>query len=112
MKYAKFVREIKKYGEVDKSWAHNNGHERPVMNHTVPLAIRELKPVYRPCVFDCGREVSNQHTEYRRVDYRDVRWLEKCVSCGLYKNPRTGEMMDHRSVNKYFPPRNNTIIED
>jgi cob(I)alamin adenosyltransferase len=112
VKYAKFVKAISKYGVVDKSWIQNNGHELPVKNHTVPVAIRELIPIYRPCQFNCGREVANQHTEYRRVDNKQVRWLEKCVSCGLYKHPQTGEMMDHRSLNKFFPPRNKTFIED
>lgn len=106
MKYAKFVKELRKYGIVDKSWIQNNGHELPVKNHTVPVAIRELKPITRPCEFKCSEQVANQVVEYRRLGHKQRIWIRKCQNCGLYEHPVTGEMVDHRLINKYFPPRN------
>lgn len=105
MKYAKFVKQLRKYGSVDKSWA---GSERgqKILNHTIPLAVSELKPVSRPCELLCGREVVNQVVEYRKLARLPRIWLRKCASCGLYQHPVTGEMVDHRVINKYFPPRN------
>ena len=101
MKYAKFCREIKKYGLVDKSWS----GLKDIQNHTVTLAVKELKPVYKPCQLNCGQEVANQHIEYKRIDNAQVRWLTKCDNCGLYQDPQTLDMVDHRCLNKYFPKR-------
>lgn len=109
MKYTKFVREIKKYAEVDKSWAANHHHEK-INNHSIPVAVRELKPIYKPCELGCGQDVSNQHIEYRRTHHNT--WLIKCMTCSLYQDPKTGLMVDHRCVNKFFPPRNTRLIED
>ena len=108
MKYAKFCRLLKKYGEVDKSWA---GITK-AKNHTITLALRELKPIYKQCEFACGQEVANQHIEYKRVDHKHIRWLKKCASCGLYQNPQTGEMVDHRTLCKYFPNRIRDLSEE
>lgn len=105
MKYAKFCREIKKYAEVDKSWC----GLKDINNHTIPLAVRELKTEYKPCSLNCGQEVSNQHIEYKFIGQNDTKWLIKCDSCGLYQDPETGEMVDHRCLARYFPRRNTYI---
>ncbi len=105
MKYAKFVRELRKYGLVDKSWIANK-EDQKILNHTVTLALKQLKPNLRDCEFSCGRQVENQVIEYRRLPRIPDMWLRKCASCGLYQHPETGEMVDHRLINKWFPPRN------
>jgi len=97
----KYRRKLVKLGTVDKLWS----DFRQVQNHTFPLVIRELKPVYKPCTFNCGQEVSNQHTEYKRILDPNIRWLQKCMSCGLYQDPITKEMVDHRNLSRYFPSR-------
>lgn len=102
MKYAKFCRILRQYGEVDKTWIRDNGHEKEVQNHTVPIALRSLKPIYKPCELNCGLDVSNQHLEYRRTESLEIRWLVKCVNCGLYQDPKTLDMVDHRNLNKFF----------
>lgn len=111
MKYAKYVRELRKYGIVDKSWA-GEREGQCILNHTIPLAVRELLPQMRPCEFKCGQDVENQVVEYRRLGQERRIWVRKCQSCGLYEHPQTGEMVDHRLINKWFPPRNRTVIED
>lgn len=106
MKYAKYVRQLRKYGILDKSWAGVIGGTNKIQNHTVPLAIKELKTQMRPCEFKCGELVPNQVVEYRRLGNKQRIWVRKCQNCGLYEHPQTGEMVDHRVINKYFPPRN------
>ena len=111
MKYAKFVRELKKYGSVDKSWIAFR-EDQKIRNHTITLALRELKPNLRACEFACGQQVANQVVEYRRLPRLNGIWLRKCAACGLYEHPETKEMVDHRVINKWFPPRNKYYIED
>lgn len=105
MKYAKYVRQLRKYGILDKSWAANH-HSEKIQNHSIPLAIKELKSQMRPCEFKCREQVANQVVEYRRLGHKQRIWVRKCQNCGLYEHPQTKEMVDHRLINKYFPPRN------
>lgn len=111
MKYARFVRQLKKYGSVDKSWIAVKENQK-IQNHTITVALRELNPQIKPCEFSCGREVENQVVEYRRLPRLTGIWLRKCATCGLYEHPETKQMVDHRVINKWFPPRNSSTIRD
>lgn len=98
MKYAKFCRQLRKYGKVDKSWSGMG----KINNHTIPLAIIELNPVPRICELACGQQVENQHIEYRRIQHKNATWLVKCTNCGLYQDPVTGRMRTHKELRTYF----------
>lgn len=104
----KYRRRLSKLGTADKLWS----DYKEVRNHTFPLAIREIKSTSKPCEFSCGRDVVNQVVEYRRLARLPDMWLRKCASCGLYQHPETGEMVDHRLINKWFPSRNKQDIRE
>lgn len=107
MKHNKYLRQLKKFGNIDKFWS---GY-REVNNHTFPYALTELKPVARKCELTCDKMVENQRIQYQRVDWDIARWITKCDTCGLYQDPRTGEMVDHRCLNKYFMRKKRGISE-
>lgn len=94
------MRRLRKLVELEKthSWSR---WDTPIQNHTIPYTIKEIRPRMKQCELECGRQVSNQHIEYsRRPGLGD--WLVKCVSCGLYKDPSTGQMVDHRVLQTIF----------
>lgn len=96
MKYRNFKRRLSKLATVERD---RGGARSDWDNHTLPLRIVELKSQAKPCEFNCGRLVQNQLVEHRYV--RNT-WLNKCQQCGLYQNPSTGEMVDHRTLQQYF----------
>lgn len=108
MKYSKFLRMLKKFGSIDKSWS---GLEKP-KNHTLTYALKQIEQPAKPCRLECGQLVKNQVIEYRRSNMKNIPWLEKCVSCKLYKDPRTGLMVDHRSLAQLYPKRTSFYTVD
>lgn len=74
------------------------------INPTFPLQITELKTCEQACVA-CGQICKGgQSKEAKFFNKPKNHWREKCVTCGLYKNPYTGryELTSFQSSQAWF----------
>ena len=58
-------------------------------NSTVPPRIVRFKNQLRACD-DCSKIIDSRVVTKRKLDYPVTHWREKC-SCGLHKDPNTGQ---------------------
>ncbi len=59
-------------------------------NQSIGPVITKLKPQQRNCD-DCGCVVTNRKVERKLHFTNKPHWREHCVTCNLYKDPRTGK---------------------
>lgn len=69
-------------------------------NETIPPIITKIKNQCKLCE-DCNEVVENRVVTKRLLDWPARHWREKC-SCGIHKDPNTGE----------FCLRNNQELQD
>lgn len=63
-------------------------------NPTLGFVIVELKPVDRPCVWSCGRIVTDQKIESRLAFTPHPHYRARCTNCSMYISPKDGTFVD------------------
>jgi hypothetical protein len=57
-------------------------------NHTLPLEIKQLKPITKTCELACGRQVANQVIERKFIHTPQPHWRTYCRACHGYVHPK------------------------
>ena len=80
-------------------------------NHTVPLALLEIKHPSVDCT-DCSVPVVNRQVHIKKYQTPYAHWKRYCTNCQKYQNPITGEYsMEYNEIINHHNHLNRTLKE-
>ena len=80
--------------EVDEDGEEYEVEREITDNPTLGFVIVELKPVDRPCVWSCGKIVTDQKIESRLAISPHPHYRARCTNCSMYISPKDGTFVD------------------
>ena len=98
MKHRNFRRRLSKLALVERDFG--DARKRDWDNHTLPLRVIEIKSEPRVCELGCGRMIKDQLLQH--YNPFNEGWMTKCKNCGLWRDPKTGEMREAQTFKSIF----------